>query len=47
MNKVYVVDEDIDYAMALRTLIEQRGYKVVIFSTPHEFFYEVGKLPPS
>jgi two-component system, OmpR family, phosphate regulon response regulator PhoB len=47
MVPIHVLDDDQRFAEAMRTIIEQRGdFKVRVFLTPHEFFYELGKLPP-
>ena len=46
MTIIHVVESALGTSDALTALLDRQGYASRCFAAPHEFFYQLGKLPP-
>jgi DNA-binding response OmpR family regulator len=46
MTQIHILEDDEACAGALAELLTQQGHEPKCFSAPHEFFYQLTKLPP-
>jgi two-component system, OmpR family, phosphate regulon response regulator PhoB len=44
--QIHILEDDEAFAAALAELLTRHGHEVMRFATPHEFFYQLSKLPP-
>jgi DNA-binding response OmpR family regulator len=44
--QIHILEDDEAFASALAELLTRHGHEVMRFATPHEFFYQLSKLPP-
>lgn len=46
MAQIHILEDDEPFAAALAELLARQGHEPMCFATPHEFFYQLSKLPP-
>jgi DNA-binding response OmpR family regulator len=46
MTQIHILEDDEAFSAGLAELLIRQGHEVMCFATPHQFFYQLSKLPP-
>jgi two-component system, OmpR family, phosphate regulon response regulator PhoB len=44
--QIHILEDDEAFSAGLAELLTRQGHEVMCFATPHQFFYQLSKLPP-